>query len=104
MPIGRFLRSLRESDEGRVTDESQGTRAGVFLHWRCLHPDGSQAARAALLGESIQVSASGKKSLGESGVPATRNRVDHARQAIALYREVHDRWSSSEDRRLPEER
>ena len=46
----------------------------------------------------------GEEPIGKSRLSAARSGVDPAREAVAVHREVHDRWSAPEDRRLPEER
>ena len=75
-----------------------------FSHRRGLRAHRPQAARAALLGKPVPLSQPGEESLGESRLPAARGRADHAREAPAVHREVHDRRRAPESGRASEGR
>src|SRR5206468_1714322 len=60
-----------------------------------------EAPRPALLGKPVPVPESGQEPVRESRVPAAGDRADHAREAPALHREVHDRGRPPEDRAVP---
>jgi hypothetical protein len=65
--------------------------------------DGPQAARAPILGESVQISSPGKESLGQSRVSEARDRAHHAGATASVYREVHNRWRAPEARQKIDE-
>ena len=80
------------------------TRPGVLQHRRGLRAHRPQAARAALLGESVPLPQSGEEPLGQSRLPAARDRADPAREAPAVHREVHHRGRASESGRASQGR
>src|SRR5256886_3238086 len=85
-------------------DERSPSGAGVLLDRRSVSADGLEAARAAVLGKPVPLLESRQEPFRQPGVPAARDRADHARQAPALHREIHDRGGAPEDRAVSAQR
>jgi hypothetical protein len=92
-----MARDLRESTTDGV--RSRRTGPGVLLHRRRVRAHRAQAARAALLGEPVQVPQPVQEPLGQPRLHAARSGADPAREAPA----VHEKYTIEGARQKVEE-